>query len=36
MRGAGQTDAKLDDVIKLSADRTLFHLFDEAGLRISA
>jgi ABC-type sugar transport system ATPase subunit len=36
MRGAGQTDAKPDDVIKLSADRTLFHLFDEAGLRISA
>jgi ABC-type sugar transport system ATPase subunit len=35
MRGAGQTDAKPDDVIKLSADRALFHLFDEAGLRIS-
>jgi ABC-type sugar transport system ATPase subunit len=35
MRASGQTDAKPDDVIRLSADRTLCHLFDEEGKRIS-
>jgi len=36
MRGAGQTEARVDDEIRLSAEKSICHLFDEGGLRVSA